>query len=125
MSTPSRVPVRISLVSFSTVAYLTEHAQEFPGVEVERPASRSPPTINFNDGRANAPLIERTHLSSSEPLIRPPVTHSTSRTSSPPSASHSRSPAPPSSPRIFATYARVSGYGGMQPQRATELGPAL
>jgi hypothetical protein len=48
--------------------------------------------------------------------------HSTSRTSSGGTGS---SPAPSSSPRILATYAWVSGYGGTQLQAATAPGPAL
>ena len=35
------------------------------------------------------------------------------------------SPAPPSRPRIRATYPRVSGYGGTHPHAATGPGPAL
>ena len=53
---------------------------------------------------------------------RIPQTYSTSFTSSAPPVS---SPAPPSRPRIFATYARVSGYGGTHPHAATGAGPAL
>jgi len=51
-----------------------------------------------------------------------PRSQLTSRTRSPPDV---RSPAPPSSPRIRATYACVSGIAGTQPQRATGAGPAL
>src|SRR4051794_22555459 len=49
--------------------------------------------------------------------------HSISRTRS--AAPMVASPAPPSRPMIFATYAWVSGYGGTQPHAATAPSPAL
>ena len=49
----------------------------------------------------------------------------TSLTASPVPAPSSSSPAPPISPRICATYPRVSAYGGTQPQALTGAGPAL
>src|SRR5205807_531270 len=72
--------------------------------------------------------FDRTPVPANTPAVRPlrPVdcacVYSRSLTSSPPPV---RSPAPPSRPRMRATYACVSGMAGTQPQAATRPGPAL
>jgi hypothetical protein len=54
----------------------------------------------------------------------PTRAHATSLTSTPASPAGT-SPAAPIRLSTRTTYARVSGYGGTQPQRATGAGPAL